>query len=386
MSETALQPAPEADAAERSSGLALRIADAIARAGGWIPFDRFMRMALYEPGLGYYSGPARKFGPAGDFVTAPELSPLYGRTLARQIAPILRRTGGDILELGPGTGRLAVDVLRELEVLGALPRVYAMLELSAGLRAQQAGRLANAVPHLFDRVRWLDRLPDVHIGVMLANEVLDAVPVHLVAWTESGTRERGVTLAGGRFAWADRPIASPALRQAAAEIRVEPPYVSEIGLEARALVATLGHRLRQGALLLVDYGFGRAEYYHPQRARGTLVCHYRHRVHDDPLVLPGLQDITSHVDFTAVAEAGVDAGLALLGYTSQGRFLLNCGLMEIVAEVSPEAPARYLPLAGQVNRLTSPAEMGELFKVIALGRRLDEPLIGFRAGDLSRLL
>jgi SAM-dependent MidA family methyltransferase len=386
MPDPVLQDAPESEAAGRSAALAERIVEAIGREQGWIPFDRFMRMALYEPGLGYYSSDARKFGPGGDFVTAPEMTSLFGRALARQVAQVLRRAGGDILELGPGTGRLAVDLLRELERLGALPRTYSMLELSAGLRGRQRLRLASEMPHMADRVRWLDRLPEAFTGVIVANEVLDAVPVHLVAWTGGGVRERGVTWSGERFAWEDRPIASPLLRQAASEIDVNPPYVSEIGLEARALVATLGHRLQRGVVLLVDYGFGRAEYYHPQRSRGTLMCHHRHRSHDEPLVLPGLQDITAHVDFTAVAEAGVDAGLSLLGYTCQGRFLIDCGLLDLVAEVSPQDAGRYLPLASQVNRLTSPAEMGELFKVMALGRRFDEPLCGFASGGLSRLL
>jgi len=378
--------APGPDAAAHSDALARRIGQRIDDSGGWIGFDQYMDMALYEPGLGYYSGGALKFGAAGDFVTAPEISPLFGRTLARQIAQALAATRGDVLELGPGSGRLAVDVLLELDELGWLPRRYLMLELSGELRARQQQRLAAEAPHLLERVVWLDVLPESVEGVVIANEVLDAVPVNVVAWRENGIFERGVARAGTGFAWSERPIAPGALAEVARALPVDPPFVSEIGMRAHALVGSLARRLDFGVLLLIDYGFGATEFHHPQRSNGTLMCHYRHRAHDDPFFRPGLQDITAHVDFTSVAEAGVEGGLELLGYTTQARFLINCGITELLAAEYPEAPGHYLPIASQAHRLLSPAEMGELFKVLALGRRVDEPLRGFPIGDLSRLL
>jgi len=386
MSAVPPDPAPGPDGLAHSAELSHRIAARIDASGGWIGFDQFMDMALYEPGLGYYSGGATKFGAAGDFVTAPEISPLFGRTLARQVAQVLAATRGDVLELGPGSGRLAVDVLLELDELGWLPRRYLMLELSGELRARQRERIGADAPHLLDRVVWLDALPDAIEGVVIANEVLDAVPVNLVAWRESGIFERGVTRSGPAFQWAERPIADGVLAEAARAVPANPPFVSEIGLRAHALVASIATKLTQGVFLIVDYGFGSSEFHHPQRSNGTLMCHYRHRAHDDPFFLPGLQDITAHVDFTSVAEAAVDGGLSVLGYTTQARFLINCGITELLAAEDPAAAARYLPIASQAHRLLSPAEMGELFKVLALGRQFDEPLRGFPIGDLSRLL
>jgi len=386
MSAVPPDPAPGPDALAHSAELSRRIAARIDASGGWIGFDQFMDMALYEPGLGYYSGGATKFGAAGDFVTAPEISPLFGRTLARQVAQVLAATRGDVLELGPGSGRLAVDLLLELDEMGWLPRRYLMLELSGELRARQRERLGVDAPHLLDRVVWLDALPDAIEGVVIANEVLDAVPVNLVAWRESGIFERGVTRSGPAFQWAERPIADGVLAEAARAVPANPPFVSEIGLRAHALVASIARRLTQGVFLIADYGFGSAEFHHPQRSNGTLMCHYRHRAHDDPFFLPGLQDITAHVDFTSVVEAAVDGGLSVLGYTTQARFLINCGITELLEAENPAAAAHYLPIVSQAHRLLSPAEMGELFKVLALGQRFDEPLRGFPIGDLSRLL
>jgi SAM-dependent MidA family methyltransferase len=373
---------------DRSRSLTLRLRAAVDEAGGWMGFDRYMDLALYTPGLGYYASDSAKFGRAGDFVTAPEISPLFGRCLARPVGEVLAAHPGEVLELGPGTGRLAADLLQALDAQGTLPRRYQMLELSAYLRARQHATLQAAVPHLLDRVQWLDHLPETITGVVLANEVLDAMPVHLVTWLPEGPRERGVVPSGEGFAWQDRPIAGADLRAAVAALHPPPPapYVSEVALRARALVAALAARLAQGVLLFVDYGFGRAEYYHPQRAAGTLMCHHRHRAHPDPFHLPGLTDITAHVDFTAMAEAAVEAGATLLGYTTQARFLVNCGITALLEAADPGRAAGYLPLAAQAQRLLSPAEMGELFKVLALGRGAPAPLSGFAAGDLSRLL
>jgi SAM-dependent MidA family methyltransferase len=379
-------PAPSPEAARHSDRLAERIRNEIAAHDGWIPFDRYMELALYAPGLGYYTAGAHKFGEAGDFVTAPELSPLFGRTLARQAAEIMAQSAPHILELGAGSGKLATDMLAELERLGSLPESYSILEVSADLRERQQTRLRERLPHLVERVRWLDELPATFSGAVVANEVLDALPVHLVHWQDSALAERGVSLNGEKFIWQERPIGNAALLQAAQQISVPDGYVSEICLAARGLVASLAQRLQKGALLFIDYGFGAREYYHPQRSTGTLMCHYRHHAHDDPFFLPGLQDITAHVNFTDVAECGIDAGLDLLGYTNQAFFLLNCGIAELMQDVSPDNLRDYLPLSGQLQKLTSPAEMGELFKVIALGKGVDAPLTGFAQGSLTRTL
>lgn len=377
-------PPPSDEALAHSRALAELIADEIGRAGGWITFARYMELALYAPGLGYYTSGSTKLGGAGDFVTAPELSSLFSRTLARQVGEIQAAVGGGVLELGAGSGRMAAHLLLALDLLQRLPERYAILEPSPELRARQQQRIDALPAHLSSRVQWVDALPQAWTGSIVANEVLDALPVHLLVWGDE-LRERGVALLTDRLAYHDRPLAPGPLRDAAARIDVPAGYVSEICLAAPALVDALANALRHGALLLIDYGFGEREYYHPQRTRGTLMCHYRHRAHDDPFLLPGLQDITAHVDFTAVAQAGVRRGLALAGYTSQSHFLVNLGITEVLAEVAPDEPG-YLERAAGAQKLLSPAEMGELFKVVALVRGALPPLLGFMRGDLSRLL
>jgi SAM-dependent MidA family methyltransferase len=397
-------PAPGAEAAQHSASLTESIQRDIAAQGGWISFARFMELALYTPGLGYYAAGAHKFGDAGDFITAPELSPLFGRTVARQVAEIMAQSAANILELGAGSGKLAVDMLAELEQLGSLPESYAILEVSADLRARQQTLMRERLPHLLGRVHWLDALPERFSGAIVGNEVLDALPVHLVHWRDSAITERGVALArstppdarlpgglgaaasGNGFIWQERAINDADLLHAAQQIKVPDDYVSEICLAARGLVNSLAQRLEQGAILFIDYGFGAREFYHPQRSSGTLMCHYRHRAHDDPFFLPGLQDITAHVNFTDIAECGIDAGMELAGYTSQAFFLINCGITELIKDTSPENLRDYLPLSAQLQKLTSPAEMGELFKVIALGKELANPLSGFACGDQTRSL
>lgn len=379
-------PLPSAEAQRHSAQLSARIRQAIAGAGGWIDFAAYMELALYAPGLGYYAAGSAKLGASGDFVTAPEISPLFGATLATQVAEVLDRTGGDVVELGAGSGRLAADVLAGLRARDRLPARYRILEISPDLRQRQQACLLAKVPELFDRIEWLEALPQRVTGVVLANEVLDALPVHLLSWREEEIFERGVVAAGAGFGWDERELGPGRLREAAAALPVRPPYASELALAAPALVATLAGALDRGALLLIDYGFGRGEYYHPQRSGGTLMCHYRHRAHDDPFYLPGLQDITAHLDFTALAHAGIDAGLQLLGYTTQAQFLINCGIADLLARTPADHPGAYLPLAAGVQKLLSPAEMGELFKVMALGRGIDTDLVGFARGDKSRLL
>ncbi|WP_148318609.1 class I SAM-dependent methyltransferase [Achromobacter xylosoxidans] len=375
-------------AQEHSAAMAAHLRDAIAANGGWLPFDRWMALALYAPGLGYYAAGNIKLAradsggknPEGDFVTAPQLTPLFARTLARQAAQVLRQTRTDtVLEFGAGTGALAEGVLGELDALGLEQTRYLILEVSADLRARQAERLAA----FGSRVQWLDALPDAFSGCVLANEVLDAMPVSIFRWSEDGTvLERGVALDAARdFIWEDRP-APPALPDAVAgRMPALPGYVSEINPQAEAWVAAMGRWLERGAALLVDYGFPRGEYYHPQRAGGTLMCHLRHRAHGDPFTAPGLQDITAHVDFTAMADAAQDAGLQVLGYTSQARFLMNAGLMDLLAQLDPSDAQDYAKTVAPMQKLLSEAEMGELFKVLAVGRGMTEPLTGFARGD-----
>ena len=345
-----------------------------------------MELALYAPGLGYYAAGARKFGAAGDFITAPELSALFGRTVARQLVEVMNASAPHILELGAGSGKLALDILTELEKRDALPESYSILEVSADLRERQQSLLHARLPHLAARVHWLDTMPDTISGAVIGNEVLDALPVHLLHWSEGRILERGVTQEANRFMWQDRLPENAPLLDIASHIIVPDSYLSEISLAARGLISSLCERMDKGVLLFIDYGFGNSEYYHPQRSQGTLMCHYRHHSHDDPFYLPGLQDITAHVDFTAIAEAAIDHGARFLGYTSQAHFLINNGVTDFLSEVSPEDVRAYAPLSAQLQKLTSPAEMGELFKVIALGKGMEDPLAGFLRGDLSRRL
>ena len=382
-------PVPTPDAAEHSHRLCTLLRQRIADASGWLSFADFMAQTLYEPGLGYYAAGARKFGSAGDFVTAPEMSGLFGEALAQQVAEILPVSAPCILEIGAGSGRLAADLLASLNTIGCIPEHYYILDLSADLRERQRATLASAVPQWLDRVEWLDRLPEQFSGVVIGNELLDAMPAHIVAWREDGIHERGVGIDGnGQFIWQEQPAQGVLLdsaRQIGRQCTLPPGYESEISLAARAWVREWGHRLVCGALFLIDYGFPRREFYHPQRARGTLMCHYRHRAHPDPFFWPGLQDLTVHVDFTAVIESGDAVGLDLLGYTNQGQFLINCGILDALA-AQPQGTPEYFRASGAVGKLLMPHEMGELFKVIALGRGITAPLRGFRQGDQSRRL
>jgi len=366
---------------------------AIAAAGGAIPFSQFMALALYAPGLGYYSAGARKFGPGGDFTTAPEVSPLFGRCIARQCREVLAATGGAILEFGAGTGALAQTVLETLATLEALPERYLILEVSAELRARQQQRLAALAPALATRVAWLDRLPDTPFtGVMLANEVLDALPCERfvvragealrlgVARDPHSGALREVVLAGGGAAEAGVPGLPADLDLAA----LPEGYRGECSPQLQAWIATLGATLGRGLVLALDYGLPRSALYHPDRRDGTLLCHARHRAHGDALRDVGLQDITAWVDFTAVAEAAADAGLTIAGFSTQAAFLLALG---IEADVARETDtARRAARAGEARRLLMPDEMGEIFKAIALTRDLDAPLSGFALQDLRRQL
>jgi len=373
-------PTPPAEALAHSEKLAALIRDDVAAHGGWIPFARYMELVLYAPGMGYYTAGARKLGREGDFITAPEMTPLFGQTLARQAAEILESGLDQILEIGAGSGALAAAMLAELEHMDRLPRNYYILEVSPDLRERERDLLALKVPHLLERVIWLNRLPTLYAGLIIANEVLDAMPVHVVRAGSSTLEEGGVALQDGTFAWAWRPAGAD-LVSAAAALQLPEGYQTEIQLVARGFVRTLAQSMARGVILLVDYGFPAHEYYHAQRSEGTLMCHYRHRAHADPFFLPGLQDITSHIDFSATARAGEEAGLELLGYTGQAQFLVNCGITDIMLRTPPENAAAYLPQAAAAQALLSPSEMGELFKVIAFGKEYAAPLMGFSSGD-----
>ncbi|MGL6109700.1 MAG: class I SAM-dependent methyltransferase [Rubrivivax sp.] len=351
-----------------SAALQQRLHMAIQHHGGWLPFDRFMSMALYEPGLGYYANDSLKFGPmpssGSDFITAPELSPLFGRALAVQVAQALQACEStQIWEFGAGSGALAAQLL---DALGERASAYHIVELSSHLRSRQAGRLRPWA----ERVRWHDTLPAAIDGVVLGNEVLDAMPVQLLHWDGSLWCERGVVNDGGGFAWSDRPTALRPPDPA----HCLPGTVLEIHAQAEAFVRTLAAHMRRAAAFFIDYGFPQGEYYHPQRTGGTLMCHRAHRADDDPLTDVGLKDITSHVNFSAIALAGQDAGLEVLGYTSQARFLINCGLPALLegADLRTSVPAR---------RLIHEHEMGELFKVIGFVRGAPFDAIGFSVGD-----
>ncbi len=338
----------------------------IAARGGWISFARYMELALHAPGLGYYARGDRQFGAAGDFVTAPELGSLFGRTLARQLKALSFEA---IFEIGAGSGALAETLLNELAC------EYLILETSAALRERQASRLGS-------RVKFLESLPERFRGVVVANEVVDAMPVHAVAWRGEGIMERGVSR---ELMWQERPASGRLLEEAKA-IQVPAPYESEIGLAARAWMRSLAERLEQGVIFVIDYGFPRHEYYHPQRSMGTLMCHTRHRAHGDPFLRPGEQDITAHVDFSSLARAAREAGLEVLGYATQAQFLVNCGITDVLARANVENALHYAPIAAEAQKLLSPAEMGELFKVLAVGRGVKQPLLGFARGERSNTL
>lgn len=384
-------PTPSADAKIHSEQLASLIQHTIKKAGGWIDFAEFMQLALYATALGYYSAGSQKFGKTGDFVTAPEISPLFAQTLSNQIAQVLRKTNGDILELGAGTGKLAADILLTLAQLEpelkSVPTQYFILEVSDHLRQVQLETLQKKLPkELMQRVVWLNVLPAAFDGVVIGNEVLDAIPVHLVHTTPQGLCERGVVFDGEGFAFQDMPLTEKHLLEAVNKLNLPNGYITEICPAASGLIASLANMLQHGIILMIDYGFAAREYYHPQRNQGTLMCHYQHYAHIDPLINVGLQDITAHVDFTGIAYAGVNHGLALSGFCSQAQFLMNCGILDVMSQVSPQDMARYAPLAAAAQKLLSPAEMGDLFKVIAFSKGFEEALIGFVSGDKSHTL
>jgi SAM-dependent MidA family methyltransferase len=367
-------PVPPADALGRSGALAATIHDEILRGGGAISFSRYMELALYAPGLGYYSGGAAKLGAAGDFVTAPEISPLFGRCIARQAIEALAAIGGgEVLELGGGTGALAEAALAEADLR------WNMLEPSPELRERQQARLGT-------RARWLDTLPRRFRGVIIANEVADALPVERFIIRDGEPRRVGVRREGSGFGWTQLPPEpgfTGVIRTLEAELGRPFPegYASEFSPMLKGWVRSLAESLETGVLLIVDYGLPRRELYAPERSDGTLICHYRHRAHADPFAWPGLQDLSAWVDFTAVAEAGLAGGLALEGFTTQAAFLLGNGVGVMLDDAGADAAG--VMRAQQARRLLLPGEMGERFRVIGLSRGLGPTLAGFRLLDLA---
>jgi SAM-dependent MidA family methyltransferase len=369
-------PVPDDEARAHSARVAAHVRDEIGRAGGFITVAQYMDLVLYAPGLGYYVAGARKFGDAGDFVTAPELTPLFGAALARQIEVVVAtKSAREIVELGAGSGALAASMLNALAEAKALPSRYAILEPSPELRARQQATLEALSARSGARIEWIERLPDTIGGIVVMNEVLDAIAPNIVARRDGQWYERGVALADATFAWAERPLDdAKLLALARARFPDDGDYLSEVNPAAEALVATIAKRVGEGGILIVDYGFPAREYYHAQRASGTLVGHYRHRVHDDPFLWPGLSDLTSHVDFTAIARAGQRAGLRVAGFATQASFLLGCGLLERLRAAGTPGSVDYVRASAAVQKLLSPAEMGELFKMLLLARR-DVPFL-----------
>jgi SAM-dependent MidA family methyltransferase len=365
-------PEPDSDALAASHALQQLIAAEIAQQSGAISFARFMELALYAPRLGYYSGGAAKLGKDGDFTTAPEITALFGATLAQTAASIIAQSAPSILEFGAGTGKLARDVLTALADAGVHLDSYAIVELSGELRARQQEALKD-----FPQVRWLDGLPASFSGVVLGNEVLDAMPVELVTKTPAGWQQVMVTIDDGRFAYIERTpdaaLAAHIARQIPDASALADGYLTEVHPVATGFMSTLASMLDAGAAILFDYGFPAHEFYVDERSGGTLMCHYRHHAHPDPFYLPGLQDITAHVDFTAMALAAQDAGLDVLAYMSQAAFLLGAGIGDLLLRTDPQDALRYLPQANAVHKLVSPAEMGELFKVLVVGKDVALP-------------
>ncbi len=385
-------PKPDDISLAHSKRVAAFIRERIDAAGGSIAFSEFMHHALYAPGLGYYTAGATKFGAAGDFITAPEVSGVFGAVVARQCAEVLTSlTGGSILEIGAGSGKLAADILEALETARALPEAYRILEVSADLRERQQSYLEQRVPHLGTRIEWLSELPAGHRGIVLANEVLDALPVERFVQRAGRVFRQCVTTSNGEFTW-DEALAGESLAAAVREIEEErgdpfpEAFRSEVGLAAANWILDVAAALDEGIVLLFDYGVSRREYYASERDDGWLRCHFRHHAHNDPLVLPGIQDVTSWIDFTAIAKAACAAGLDVAGYTSQAQFLISGGLEAVMAGFDSLSLEGQLELSQQIKTLTLPGEMGENFKCLALRRGELPAPSGFALADRTHTL
>lgn len=360
----------------------------IARAGGWLDFQSFMNLALYAPGLGYYSAGTHKLGAGGDFTTAPEISPLFSRCLAHQCAQVLRHLHhGSVLELGAGSGAMALEMLREFERIGCLPDCYYILEVSADLRARQQQLLRQHLPQHAARVHWLENWPQEFVGVIVANEVLDAMPVQRFCIDQGMTVAMGVSSSEQGLIWQRQPADATLLQAVQAiegsiNVRFPEGYCSEVNLQLPTWIKSLAAALQQGVLLFIDYGLPQRQYYSAERQQGTFACFFRQRMHDNPLINVGLQDLTAWVDFTALAEAGLAADLELKGFATQAHFLFGCGLERLLADMSEQDDAVRWALSQQVQKLTLPGEMGESFKAMAFAKNFDIELTGFAFRDL----
>lgn len=376
-------PVPDSIAQHYSEQLLTLIKHEITHAGGKISFAEYMKLCLYAPGLGYYSAGSHKIGHGGDFTTAPEISSLFSRSLANQIIDVLHQLDhGNILEFGAGSGRMAVDILCELEAQQCLPEYYFIIEASADLQQRQQQTILDVIPHLEDKLVWLDRLPEKFNGVILANEVCDAMPVHRLHFDHGHHYECYISLKDDELQWCDDELSQASLTNKAIEIKEfigDEDYFTEVNLAAEAWLTSLADNLQQGAIFIVDYGYTKANYYHPQRNNGTLMCYYQQQGHDNPLILAGLQDITAHVDFTSLAQTAFDNELDVAGFQSQADFLLAGGITELSLR---EGDAfEMLQQATEIKRLTLPTEMGETFKVLTLTKDLDQLLPRITLGD-----
>ena len=385
--ETKELPVPDEISQHHSEKLIALIKSEIEKNEGAISFQRYMELVLYAPGLGYYAAGSAKLGEEGDFITAPEISVLFSQTLANAILPALENEQ-IILEVGAGRGHMAADILVYLKQKNKLPKEYWILELSADLRERQKQTIAEIIPDFLENVKWLDELPDTFSGVVLANELLDAMPVQLFQKTENDVNEVDVVWRDNKFSFQlkssfdQRLVHRVKNIEAELEKEFDAGYVSEINFAAEDWIKSIAASLQHGIIILIDYGFPRHEYYHEQRAQGTLMCHYRHRTHPDVFVYPGLQDITAHVDFTAMADAALDADLKVIGYTNQASFLMGAGLLELSAMNEEGNVEQQMDISSQIKKLTLPHEMGELFKVIGFSKNCDVSMPAFEFRDM----
>lgn len=379
-------PIPSPAAQQSSANLQILLAEEIGKHGNWIPFSRFMELVLYAPQYGYYTGGSHKIGNDGDFITAPTLTPLFARTLARQLQELLPQTAGNIYEFGAGTGQLAADLLNSLS--DGINRYY-IIEISPELAARQKNLIQTLAPEAAQKIVHLSALPETFDGIIVGNEVLDAMPVEIIRKNEGGLFEHiGVCLNNGRFAYSARPLNDPSLSASASLYfpQTDFPYTGELHPQQYAFIRTLASKLEHGCMIFIDYGFDAAQYYHPQRNQGTLIGHYRHHVIHNPFDFIGLADLTAHVNFTDIAQAGTDGGLDLIGYLPQSHFLLNLGITGLLAQTGQTDSAAYIREAAAVQKLIDQHEMGELFKVIAFGKNINIDWTGFCFGDICHKL
>lgn len=376
-------PQPSNEALATSSALVKLIRAQINIQGDWMPFSQYMNLVLYAPHYGYYTGGCHKIGLAGDFITAPTLTPLFGQTLATQIAQVLPQTAGNIYEFGAGTGTLAVDILAELANLGIQVNAYYVIDVSPELISRQTDYVQKYAPAQAHLLQHLSELPEIMDGVILGNEVLDAIACEVISWQEDGIWQRGVKWGEQGFEWTQQKRSQGLLWEAAQKITIETrPYTSELHLAQQAFILSLSEKLQCGAMIFIDYGFEESQYYCLERNTGTLIGHYRHHSIHNPFYLPGLCDLTCHINFTAIAEAAVDSGLDLIGYASQAYFLINLGLPERLLQIGEPESKAFIQAALACQKLLAPQEMGEVFKVMAMGKNVDVDWQGFASGDI----